>query len=370
MNDTVANEIDLQDVLTLLRQRYLRVLTGAAVGAVAAAALSLTLPNMYQADAKVIVQPQAPTLGFVELNLASLGSGNLMKNPGELYASMALSRSVVDSVVEKFKLQDVYRVETQEDARETFQGRTKVLLGKDNIIKLEVSDLEPTRAADLANALVTELQKTAQTLSVSQAERRRALLDEEVAKSHKALAEAAARLREAREKTGIIDQRVEAESAVATSGGLTEAIAIKRAEIASMTQFMSASNPELARKRAELSQLEGAAAGQRNAKSSGFAQKAEILSTAQRDYAFTEAKHTLLMKQYESSRLEAASDPLPLQVLDQAVVPQKKAGPRRTLITLGGLLTGGLSVFGLYLVGLAYRPRRDEKADFAEKAGA
>jgi uncharacterized protein involved in exopolysaccharide biosynthesis len=56
---------------------------------------------------------------------------------------------------------------------------------------------------------------------------------------------------------------------------------------------------------------------------------------------YHEALYELLMRQYESAKLdEAHSAPL-VQVVDYAVVPDSKAGPPRTLLTVLAALLGG-----------------------------
>jgi uncharacterized protein involved in exopolysaccharide biosynthesis len=60
-----------------------------------------------------------------------------------------------------------------------------------------------------------------------------------------------------------------------------------------------------------------------------------------RNVKYHEALYELLMKQYESARLdESHSAPL-VQVVDYAVVPDSKAGPPRTLLTLLAAFLGG-----------------------------
>ena len=60
-----------------------------------------------------------------------------------------------------------------------------------------------------------------------------------------------------------------------------------------------------------------------------------------RNMKYHEALYELLMRQYESAKLdEAHSAPL-VQVVDYAVVPDSKAGPPRTLLTPLALVLGG-----------------------------
>ena len=65
----------------------------------------------------------------------------------------------------------------------------------------------------------------------------------------------------------------------------------------------------------------------------------------EREVKLRESVYNALVGQYEKARL-AASDPGPqLQVVDHAVVPERKSGPPRTLIVVGGVFLG--LIFGV-----------------------
>ncbi len=90
-----------------------------------------------------------------------------------------------------------------------------------------------------------------------------------------------------------------------------------------------------------------------------------IYVRAAREVKYHEALYELLLRQYESAKLdESRSAPL-MQVVDYARVPDTKSGPRRMLLTalaalLGGFL-GTMWVLGQYALKLSFQESRDAR---------
>jgi len=73
-----------------------------------------------------------------------------------------------------------------------------------------------------------------------------------------------------------------------------------------------------------------------------------------RQLKYNETLYELLSKQYELAKLEEARDPVVIQVIDQAVPPERKSRPQRVLIVL---LTTGMALFlSVFFVLLIERP--------------
>jgi tyrosine-protein kinase Etk/Wzc len=74
---------------------------------------------------------------------------------------------------------------------------------------------------------------------------------------------------------------------------------------------------------------------------------------------YYEQLYVLLVKLYESAKLDEARDSAVIQVVDKAVVPAKKAKPKRLLIIILSVFVGFfLSVVAAFVI------------DFKEKASA
>src|SRR5208283_3515147 len=149
-------QTDLRAWLTQvwIRRRFL-VLMLMAGGALAAAAAFL-LPNIYTATALILPPARPQSLSAAMMGQMSGMAGALapslgLKDPSDMYIGIMQSRSVLDDVVTKFELQQVYRVSTRDAARRKLLDRVSLSSGKESMIRVSVEDGDPKRAAKLSN---------------------------------------------------------------------------------------------------------------------------------------------------------------------------------------------------------------------------
>jgi uncharacterized protein involved in exopolysaccharide biosynthesis len=70
-----------------------------------------------------------------------------------------------------------------------------------------------------------------------------------------------------------------------------------------------------------------------------------------RQLKYNETLYELLVKQFELAKLEEARDAALIQVIDRAVPPERRSGPRRALIVLFATVTGfSLAAFCILLI--------------------
>jgi uncharacterized protein involved in exopolysaccharide biosynthesis len=80
----------------------------------------------------------------------------------------------------------------------------------------------------------------------------------------------------------------------------------------------------------------------------------------QREVKYREILFELIAKQYESARLDESREAPLLQIVDRAVIPDKKSGPPRILILIGSCLLGAfLGVGWVTLKGFVRTLERD-----------
>ncbi len=90
-----------------------------------------------------------------------------------------------------------------------------------------------------------------------------------------------------------------------------------------------------------------------------------------RDYKTQEALFELLTKQDELAKINEARDTSTLQVLDDAVVPDKKSRPRRSLIVLlATFVAGFLAVLAAFLKEYFARMPVEDRGRWEEVKGA
>ncbi|MDR2196323.1 MAG: hypothetical protein LBE50_07085, partial [Gallionellaceae bacterium] len=174
------DEISLLDLLIVLAKNKKMILGAVVAAAVIAVAISFLLPKMYTASARML-PPSGQSSSISAMMTAQLGGGLAgmassalgLKDPNTLYVAMLKSRNITEKLVTRFDLKKVYGQELLEDTLKTLGNQSAISAGKDNVVLVEVTDRDPRRAADLANAYIEELNKLIQTYAVTEAAQRR-----------------------------------------------------------------------------------------------------------------------------------------------------------------------------------------------------
>ena len=146
---------------------------------------ALIQPNIYVSTTTLMppdnASPYSSMMSLLSSSgaAASLGSGALgMEIPGELYVSILESRSVQDSLINRFNLISYYRSKMIEDARKSLSGDTEIEQDrKSGIISISVSATDPVFASKLAAGYVEEMNRVLTNNSTSAARRERIFLE-------------------------------------------------------------------------------------------------------------------------------------------------------------------------------------------------
>jgi uncharacterized protein involved in exopolysaccharide biosynthesis len=303
--------------------------------------------------------------------LAGAAGGALgIKNPNDLYVGMLKSRTLADSLIQRFELQKVYDAKTMFDTRKELDTNTKITSGKDGIITIDFDDKDPRRAATVANAYVEELYKLTQTLAVTEASQRRLFFEKQLALAKDHLASAEVALRQTQERTGLIKLDEQGRAIIESVARLRAEIAAKEVQLGAMRTFATENNPDyvmvgrqLGGLRAQLAKLE-----KTNTAGEGdiFVPTGKVPEVGLeyvrkvRDVKYHEVLFELLAKQYEIARVDEARDTSIIQVLDKAIEPEKKSKPKRLLIViLTALVVGFLAVIWAFVREAGERARQN-----------
>src|SRR5207249_12058426 len=207
------------------------------------------------------------------------------------------------------------------------------------IITIEFDDEEPKRGADVANAYVDELMKLTKVLAVTEASQRRLFFERQLLQAKDNLTAAEMVARQGLQKGGLAQVDAQGRSMIEVTARLRAQISVKEVQIGSMRTFAAEGNPELQRAqeelealRRELARIEGsspiAAVGKGEASgSSGLDNLGRL-----RDVKYYEFLYELLAKQYELAKIDEAKDATIVQVMDQAIEPDRKSKPKPLII--------------------------------------
>ena len=181
-DDDEINLLDLLIVLAKHKAMILKVTLGAALLAVG---VTLLMSNVYTGTARILPPQQAQSSASALLGqlggLAGLAGGAMgIKNPADIYLAMLKSRTLMGKIANRFGLQQIYEAKTLTDTLKALERNSIFTAGKDGVITVEVSDLDPKRAADMANAFVEELAKLMQNFALTDASQKRIFFDQQM----------------------------------------------------------------------------------------------------------------------------------------------------------------------------------------------
>jgi capsule polysaccharide export protein KpsE/RkpR len=301
--------------------------------------------------------------------LAGAASG--LKNPADQFLGFLKSQSVLDAMVERFKLVERYEVKLKGDARKTLLANTRTAAGKDGIISLEVDDKDPAFAAEMANAYVEELRTLMARLAITEAQQRRLFFETKVQESKADLAKADILLR----ATGVNASTLKSSPAAAVEGvaRLKAAITAQEIKIGSMRGYLADGAPEIKQAMVELNtlRLELRKAEKDDPASSvgTAAASADSYIERFRDYKYRETLYELFTKQYELARVDESREGAVIQVVDAAQPPERKSKPKKAQIAVIATLAAGFALLLFVFVRQALANASQDPESAAKLAG-
>jgi tyrosine-protein kinase Etk/Wzc len=352
---------------TVWRRRWM-IATLGVVALVIAFVISMLLPKTYDSVATVLAPKEGAAGGLLPGLTAS--SGLLQQVVGlslpsltpnrDLLISVLRSRTIADSVVTKFDLQQRYRERYREDAINRLRRMTAVSLTKEGVIAVRVEDTDAARAAEMANYYVDLLDRLVAQYSRGEAGRQRGFLTSQLASAKTDLDTAEEELRRFQEKNRAIVLQEQTKGAIEAAARLKGEIIAAEVQLQAMRNFATEANPEIVQLRRRIDEMkrqlgqmqygDGSAptpnAGRRDF-SVPFAKVPEVgleLARLTREVRIQETLVTLLTQQGEQARLVEAKDVPVVQVLDRAVPSERPIRPRvavnMAVSVAGSLLLG------------------------------
>ncbi|MFZ0816983.1 MAG: GNVR domain-containing protein [Candidatus Sulfotelmatobacter sp.] len=352
-----AGEARVLDVLIVVSRRKWLILYTTLATAAGAAIIALLLPNRYTATATILPPQQNQSLAASMIGqmgvlgpMAAMAQKDLgLRSPNDLYVGMLHSRTVEDDLIRRFNLLRVYRERTMSGARRELEDASTLAIGKEGFVTISVEDKDRSRAPQIANAYVEELRHLTQELAVTEAGQRRLFFERQLELAKNNLADAEQALKETELKTGVIQLDSQARAIIDSVVKLRALIAAKEVELRGMRLFSTEQNPDvrqaeeqLSGLRVELARLEKQSASPGDVEvPTGSVPEAGLQYVRRlRDLKYSETIFEMLAKQYEAARLDEARTAAVIQVLDPAVMPDRKSSPQRSLIIVAATLLG------------------------------
>lgn len=383
------DEINLLDCLIVLvkRKKLIAIITLGAM--LVTAIISLIMPPVYKAETKILPPQQSQQSSAAQLlsqiggaaSLIGLPSGGL-KTTNELYIALIKTNNVLDRLIDRFDLIKLYKTKTRANARIALAGAVEAKDDKKSgIITISVTDKDPTRASQYANAFVEELRNLNKGLAVTEASQRRLFFEEQLKDIKKALETAEEDIKRFQESKGVVNVGEQAKAVIEGIAKLKAEIVAKEVDLRVLKTYSTPNNPDV--KKAEEG-LKGMKAELNNLLVKNKIEHEPLIPTGEapgtaleygrklRNLKFYETLYELIIKQHEVARLDEAKDATIIQVVDNAEPPEKRFKPkRRQMVMIAGVVGFFLSIFAAFIMEYSEKsssnPENKEKIDEIKK---
>ncbi len=371
------DSVDLLDLALVLGARKRFILLFSFVAALLTAIVVLVIPVTFTATTTMLPPQQQENSGMAMLGqlggLASLAGGGAasalgLKNPDDLYIGLLQSENVMDGIIRRFDLMRVYKTKKLGDARKALKSNTKILSEKSSLISISVEDHDAQRAAAMANAYVDGLHDLMSHLAVTSAAQRRMFFAQQVTQEKNKLNDAEVALEETEKKTGIIQPQGQAQAVIATIMQLQAQISASEVELGALRTSATDQNPEVVTLQSQIAALRAQLADFERGHPESAAMDENVLTpTSQvpaasleylrrmRDVRYQETLFEFMTRQYEMAKVDEAKQGQMIQVVDPALVPERRSWPPRTLLTLLAFILGAMFSSFCVILESAYR---------------
>ncbi|PWB75284.1 hypothetical protein C3F09_02685 [candidate division GN15 bacterium] len=314
-----------------------------------AAVVSLLLPSWYQAEA-FLLPPKDVSASMDQLSKLSevvsvTGGLNLpvMVTPSDVYARILRSKRVTDRIIEKFNLKARYGTSTWADTYAEYFSHAKFGVTEEGLVFIRVEDRDPQMAADMANAIIDELNTVNQEIVSGRARRNRQFIEARLAEVKAKLDSTRSDLETFQQTHRTVDFDAQTKLAIDQAADLKVSLARVELEISMDEQTLGKDNPELIEKmkrrdaiRGQLRQLESGGND-----TSYFSLPVSSIPGLKGQYELlfsrvkvTESIYNMLLEQLEQARIQEEEQSPTISVLDRARAPEIRSRPRRTMIVL------------------------------------
>jgi capsule polysaccharide export protein KpsE/RkpR len=225
--------------------------------------------------------------------------------------------------------------------------------GRDGLIAVEVDDRDPARAAAIANAYVEELGKLMQGLAITEAAQRRLFFERKLGEAREQLAKSEAALGSSPVSERVL--KAEPRAAAEMIARLRAEVTATEIAVSTMRGYLADGSPDLKVAQGRLSALRAQLAAAQQADVRPNDSERDGYVARYREFKYAEGLFELLAKQFELARIDEARDGALIQVIDQAVVPERNSKPYKALIAIACALAALVASLAWVLFGSADR---------------
>ena len=369
MDATDSIEIPLTDILLAIwqRRRWLAKIIG--LGFLIAICVALLISNQYTSTAQ-LMPPDSQALSNTSMLSALAGTdsigpslaGGLMsaRTPGGTFIGILDSQTAQDDIINRFDLRRVYHCKFYIDARNKLTEKTTIAEDKKSgIISISVTDRDPNRARDIAEAYVEELDKLVNSLSTSSARREREFLEQRLKSIKTDLDASSVALSQFSSHNATLNPQSQGQALFESATRLQGELITAQSEMSGLKAMYSDDNVRVREARARVDELQsqlrkmgsigGIADGADLKADQSYPSIRELpilgvtYSDLYRKMVMQGTLYETLTKQYELAKVQEAKEIPPIKVLDEPDVPERKSSPHRMMIVVLGFVLSALA---------------------------
>jgi len=354
--------------------------------------LALILPKTFRATSS-IMPPSSSFDSSLLLNNANLfplqnmmpfGDGN-----ANTFIAILKSRTIMDSIIEKFNLIEFYDVKNSEKALERLKEDTNFEIDEEGTIRVTTDiktgwfhpqkdeDYCRVLSRDITNIFVAKLDEVNKKFKSEKTTRQREFIENRYYKNISDLSKSEEKLKAFQEENNTVALSEQTTAMMQVATELVSQIAISKVKVSVgkvklkiLKETLPTGHPEIKLLETEVTLLETELAGL-NAQLEeldtsreeitmipGFSEVPDLgleLGRLLRDVEVQNTLYTFLTQQYEEAKIQEAKDSPTIQVLDYALLPILKYKPVRSKIVLIGFVLS--FIFSSYYYYLSFRWR-------------
>lgn len=348
-------------------------------GFVLATVLAFLIPRRYESKTRLMPPDQQSGSGLAALaalagraGASSSGSGGMgsavggslgsiagdllgLKSSGALFVDMLGGPTIQDQVIQKFDLRKIYGDRYWQDARKDLARETDIKEDrKSGVITIAVTDRDPRRAQQIAQAYIEALNGLVAQVSTSSARRERIFLQQRLKTVKQNLDVAAQQFSEFASKSGTLDVPSQSKAMVESEASLQGQLIAAQSELEGLQQVYTDNNIRVRTLRARVAVLRHQVENMSGNKANLSSDESQIAgdfpsirklplvgvqwANLYREAKIQETVYELLTQEYEIAKVQEAKEIPTVNVLDAPLLPERKSFPPRTLIIVLGTL--------------------------------
>jgi uncharacterized protein involved in exopolysaccharide biosynthesis len=195
-------------------------------------------------------------------------------------------------------------------------------------LTINVDDESPQRAAEMANAFVDELRRMTSTIAVGEAQQRRVFFEGQLQQTRDRLIAAQQALGASGFTAGAL--KAEPRAAAESYARLRAEVTAAEVRLQTLRRSLVDNAPEVQQQQAMLGALRAQLARLEAANAIDNSNPDYV--SKYREFKYQETLFDLIARQYELARVDEAREGALIQVVDEALPPEKKSAPRRSII--------------------------------------